>query len=281
MTEVSHFELLLKPQAPSGPGSGGPSTVATVLQGYFLELTNLEDTAYQFRVDLVIEPPAPSIPNRQQRTLAGNALAFVDTATQNNQSSAFGGNINDSVFPLPNGTVQIEPGGTALIAVLPNAFSQSSPLTPGGSSGPPLFEVRGYVRLRLPSVRFVKQTDSPVKVLATPQNRATYLSTDGTSGSSGMPTLSISDQTQASLPLASGQAKLEVEPEDFIFRPPRRDFEDLLDCADRFSQTLSAEAQAELLIGQMMQLDPDSEAVSQINKALKDAGANIAIKKGK
>ena len=42
--EVSHFELISKPQSPSAPT--GTLAVERVIQGYFLEITNLEDVEY-------------------------------------------------------------------------------------------------------------------------------------------------------------------------------------------------------------------------------------------
>jgi hypothetical protein len=289
MTEVSHFELLLKPQAPSGPGSSGPQNVATVLQGYFLELTNLGDDTYRFRVELVVEPPGPNVSNRDQRTLAGKAIAFVDTATQNNQSSSFGGSVSDDVFPLPNGLVEIAPKSTALVAILPNAFAANSPIALGSSSGPPQYEVRGYVRLRLPATggsgfrdgTFAlpePQSDEPVPVLATPQNRSTYLSFEPSG--MGLP-FEISDQTQASLPLATGQAKLEVEAEGPFFTLSGRAPSDAVQRGGRIAETLSDEARSELMLGQLATMNPDGETVKALNKALKEVGANVSVKKPK
>lgn len=289
MSEVSHFELLLKPQAPSGPGSSGSQSVATVLQGYFLELTNLEDETYQFRVDLVIEPPGQNLANRNQRTLAGTALAFVDTSTQNNQQSSFSGSIGDAVFPLPNGLVDVQPGGTALIAVLPNAFQSNSPIPLGRGGNSPDYEVRGYVRLRLPptassvgSGRFrlpTAQSDKPVKVLATPQNRSTYLAFDPSSSMG--PPVEITDQTQALLPLADGQARLEVEPESLFFTFGARAPEDALERAERVAQSLSDEARSDLILGQLAGLDPEGEGLKALNARLKEMGAGITLKKSK
>ena len=43
---VSHFELIFKPQSPVPPAD-------TVLQGYFLSISNLEDVELSFRLDFV------------------------------------------------------------------------------------------------------------------------------------------------------------------------------------------------------------------------------------
>ena len=211
---VSNFELLFKQQAPAAPAD--LQNVQTVLQGYFLELTNLADTDYEYRLEFVIAAPPPGTTDRQLRSLAGNAVAFVDSAGRDNRRQPFGGDVADTSFTLPTGNVRVPAGGTALVAVLPAAFGSDDPLTPSPNAAP-AFEVRGYVRIslpslletgsgsdvgRLPPIRIRAQSDEPVPVLLTPQNRATYIAADGT----------IANQTQASLPLAGGQGTVDVPP---------------------------------------------------------------------
>ena len=211
---VSNFELLFKQQAPAAPAD--LQNVQTVLQGYFLELTNLADTDYEYRLEFVIAAPPPGTTDRQLRSLAGNAVAFVDSAGRDNRRQPFGGDVADTSFTLPTGNVRVPAGGTALVAVLPAAFGSDDPLTPSPNAAPAL-EVRGYVRIslpslletgsgsdvgRLPPIRIRAQSDEPVPVLLTPQNRATYIAADGT----------IANQTQASLPLAGGQGTVDVPP---------------------------------------------------------------------
>lgn len=211
--DVSHFELIFKPQSPAAPTGAGP--VDSLIQGYFLEITNLEDEEYRYRLDFIAAPVTDPL-----RSVAGNTVVFVDTPGTNNQQGVLNGAITSTTFSPSTGFVTVPPKGTALVAVLPSAFGplpgETTPLTT------PDFEVRGYVRLRLPALfRFVPgnpfgrfvlepQADAPVKVLLTPQNRTTYFKADGT----------ISDQTQASLPLANGVAVNELEPETGLFLTP-------------------------------------------------------------
>ena len=54
--DVSHFELVWKPQSPAAPT--GVSGVDKVFQGYFLEITNLEPVAYSYAVEFVAAPAA-------------------------------------------------------------------------------------------------------------------------------------------------------------------------------------------------------------------------------
>jgi hypothetical protein len=196
--EVSQFELIYKPQSPVG-------TADTVLQGYFLNITNLETEALSFRLDFVT-----SSVSDPDRSLAGNTIAIVDTPNANNQPANLVGVLASASFRLsPNVTI---PGrGTAKIAILPSD-PFPTPVTPAN------FEARGYVTLRLPalfsfqngSFRLRPQLDRPAKVLLTAQNRATYLGTGG----------AISDQTQASVPIGDGAAKAEVAAETGFFPAP-------------------------------------------------------------
>jgi hypothetical protein len=210
--DVSHFELIFKPQAPVGVG--GTGAVDTALQGYFLEISNLEDVEYQYELEFVAQPPGAGQP---QRSLAGNTLVFVDSPGVNNAPTTLAGGIGDSVFGLASGFVRIAPRATALVGVVPSVFGASpldpTPLDPNPAAGN--FEVRGFVRLNLPALRVSRffsraQASAPVRVMVTPQNRTTYLRANGT----------LSDQTQASLPTATGGAVAFVTPEPSRFTFP-------------------------------------------------------------
>lgn len=204
---VSHFELIFKPQSPASP----PGTaVDRVIQGYFLEITNLEDFQLRFQLEFVAIPPAAGTPNGQFRSLAGNTLVFVDTPGNDDQAGVLNGAPTATSFFPSTGLVTIAPKATALVAVLPSAFG-ANPLdmTP---LAVPNFEVRGYVNLRLPALfsgpfRFPlfrqPQANAPVKVLLTPQNRATFFKADN----------SISGQTQTTLTVVGGSAQTTVDPE--------------------------------------------------------------------
>ncbi len=210
--DVSQFELIFKPQSPAAPT--GTAAVDRVLQGYFLEITNLEDQEYRFLVEFIAPPPQPGTPDAATRTLSGNTLVFVDVPSADNQQGVLTGPPTATVFRPSTGLVRIPAQATALVAVLPSAFGpvpgDPTPLTQ------PNFEVRGYVRLRLPpvfdfgppfTIKFKPQSSDPVRVMTTPQNRTTFFAADGT----------IEDQTQASLPLCSGDACGKVVPEFALF----------------------------------------------------------------
>lgn len=253
--EVSHFELVYKPQSPSGPAD-------TVLQGYFLEISNLEPVDYLYRLRFVTS----SITD-PDRSLFGNASVFVDTpGTDNNVGLfSFNGALGAKRFTL-NRLISIPAHGTALVAVLP-----SDPfVTPGGV---PDFECRGYVELSLPALfrfengtfRLRPQSDDSVDVMLTPQNRATYLTTTG----------AISDQTQSSVPVASGMAVNALPPETgFVLAPsPVRE----LDMATVNNLMTSTQPSPEMLTAMMAQVGDDPDAIKGLNAMLAKAGLNVEL----
>lgn len=269
--EISHFELIFKPQAPADPTDTGP--VDSVLQGYFLEITNLEHKELQFGLEFVI-----SEPNTPERNLDGNTVVFVDTppGTDNSQGVLIDP-ANTNAFRPSTGLVKIPANGTALVAVLPSVFGplpgEPTPITV------PNFEVRGYVRIRLPAVLDCEhptyplcstpQCDHPVRVILTPQNRTTYFTAAG----------GISDQTQASLPLATGQAEYCVEPEEG----------GCLDCCPEGEidcniihefQRMGIDECASLL-ALLARIDPEKCDLSKINRTLKGAGVGLALERRK
>lgn len=277
--EVSHFELIFKPQSPSAPS--GVAAVDRVIQGYFLAITNLEDKEYRYRLEFVATPPPAGTPNGEFRSLAGNALVFVDNPGADNQQGVLNGTLTDSVFRPSTGLVRIAPRSTALVAVLPSAFGpvpgDPTPLTA------PNFEVRGYVRIFLPALRpsfgsgqnpfvSVAQSNAPVRVLLTPQNRSTYLTAAGV----------ISDQTQASLPLAGGNAiaSLPPEPGGPIILSPFPTVTPRLDLG-RFFEAMPDLDPSDLIAALLGQLDTGKTDFAAYNRALADAGIHVTLDRRK
>ena len=265
---VSHFELIFKPQAP-GPANG--VNVDRVVQGYFLKITNLEDLPYRFALEFVVSPadPAPV-----ERSLSGNCIYFVDTPPgTDNQSGVLNGSVSASVFKPSRGSILIPAKGTALVAVLPSVFGNAFDPTPLQM---PNFEVRGHVVIKLPAVfrpgppyvlGTVPQAAAPVKVLLTPQSRATFFSAANT----------ITSQLQATLPLAGGDAVLAVPPEPggpLELTP----FEvSKIDIRLRDSLSGLDSAPSELLALLLGGLQADTAALSAFNAALKDGGVPFAL----
>ena len=264
--DVSHFELIWKPQSPASPVN--TPAVANVIQGYFLEITNLESVAYQYRVEFVASPVTLPL-----RSLAGDTVVFVDTPGVNNQQGVLNGAITDTSFFPSTGYVKVPPNGTALIAVLPSAFGpvagDDSPLTA------PNFEVRGFVRITLPPVfrrtgpfiSFGPQATAPVKIMLTPQNRTTYFSATG----------AVTDQTQASLPISTGTAVNSLPPEPgFIFPRP---FE-LADLSISVFERMALPT-PQMLASLLAMVDADGGDMAGFNESLAKAGIGMALERRK
>jgi hypothetical protein len=268
---VSSFELLFKPQSPAAPD--GVAAVDRVIQGYFLSITNLEEEDYAFAIELI----APPVPGQPLRSLTGNALVIVDTPGTDNEFGVLNGPFNGKRYIPSTGNFTIPAHGTALVAVLPSTFGSAVDPTPIAT---PDFEARGYVRLKLPAVRrrglagiaslvFEPQSDRPVKVLLTPQNRTTYLTADG----------AISDQTQASLPTASGAAMAEIKPEPGFPLVIVDDFTTINpDILDRFDD-LTLEERGALLPALMAGIDPEQADLTEFNRSLREAGVGLAVER--
>ena len=265
---VSHFELIFKPQAP-GPATG--IAVDRVVQGYFLEITNLESKEFLYQVQLVMSPPASVLP---QRSLSGNTIYFVDTPPgTDNQSGVLTGALSASIFSLSNGFIRIPANGTALLAVLPSVFGSAFDPTPLTI---PDFEARGHVVLKLPalfkpfppfSLFTVPQSTTPVKVLLTPQNRATFFSASN----------AITGQIQASLPLASGNASnlLDPEPGGPLVLVPFSQPEKKLFIRDALAAIDAAPS--DVLAALLSGFDPNSTSLTAFNASLAEAQIPFAI----
>lgn len=259
---VSTFELIFKPQSPIPPAD-------TVLQGYFLNISNLEDVELRFRVDFVT-----SSVTDPTRTLADNTVVIVDVAGVNNDFTfELLGSPAANSFRL-NQLVTIPAHATAKIAVLPD---DPFPCPPGdGTEDPADYEARGYVTLRLPALiegigasqKFVPQLDHPARVLLTPQNRAVYFGQDG----------AIKSQTQAALQLASGQSETQIPAEMGGFVAPDLLPADAFDPSDVLG-VIDPDRASERL-AQLVALAATSGIDTRaFNASLRDAGIGMALER--
>lgn len=256
--DVSQFEIVFKPQSPVGAAD-------TVLQGYFLEISNLEDVSYRYQLEFVTS--SITDPDRQ---LAGNTVVLVDRPGSNNaETFALTGAPDGKSFRL-NQLVTIPAHGTALVAMLPSdAFA-----VPATEQ----FETRGYVRLTLPptfqfnppfNFFFGPQSDAPVRVMLTPQNRAQYLAADGSG---------ITDQTQASVPLASGAAVNEIPPGQVTFPIGLGALATDLNILSELA--VSPERSASVLAGLMAQIEAADADLGEVNGVLEKAGVTLRLGRG-
>ncbi len=258
--EVSNFELVYKPQSPVPPAD-------TVLQGYFLEISNLEDREYLYTLDFVT-----SAITNPDRSLFSNTVIFVDTPSIDNGTGIYAltGTLASPSFGLGR-PFAIPAKGTALVAMLP-----SDPFSMTGAPVTPFFECRGYVRLRLPAVLrrggagffgFRPQSDRPVKVMLTPQFRATYLSAAGV----------INDQTQSSVPTASGRAVNDLPPDPpFVISLPNLSLAESRVAVTPESM-MQAEPSAELLAALLAQIKASAHELDAFNATLAEAGVDLGL----
>jgi hypothetical protein len=273
--EISTFELIFKPQSPAAPS--GVAAVDRVIQGYFLCISNLEPRAYRYRLEFIVPPPPPGTPAGAFRTPAGNTLVFVDSGGSDNQQGVLSGAANQSRFVPSTGFVRVPAHGTALVAVLPSAFG-ATPLDPS-PLGVPNFETRGYVRISLPAVRVggggfsslftVAQSKDPVRVLLTPQHRATFLRADS----------SISDQIQASLPLAHGAGIATLAPEPGGFSLSVADLETVRPDLGTIIDAIEPENRGLVLASLLGDLNAASADLEALNRALAAANVPLAVER--
>ena len=210
-TVLSTFEVLYSLQFPPGIG---PTTVQTadesVIKGWFLTLSNPNPSAYTF--DIGFHCNVNPTPPQTQRTLA-MATAFLDDGTPGTPLT-FSTSANGVDFSL---RVTVAAGGTVLVGVLPQIFLGANLPTPN-------VEVRGWADIKLPAllrfehglIRFVPQSAVPVPVIATPEQRLTFLPIAGDAATA------VEAQTAFTLPLASGQSSFSVPPQPgrlIIFEP--------------------------------------------------------------
>ncbi|MEM0935877.1 MAG: hypothetical protein AAF646_18130 [Pseudomonadota bacterium] len=252
--EISSFELIFKPQSPVGAAD-------TVLQGYFLNVTNLEDVSLTFRLNFVTS----SITD-PDRSLFANTVAIIDTPNVNNSPATLIGGLASPSFRLSPDIV-IAPNATAKVALLP-----SDPFPDPTVAAD--FECRGFADLTLPavftfippaSISFGPQLDRPARVLVTPQNRATYLN-------GGV----INDQTQAGLPTGPGGAVVEIEPEQGFLLPFSGGMSELLSDMSPTPMPDIAEADMALMFAALADAD-----LKSLNAKLKDAGIGLSLEKRK
>lgn len=278
---VSNFELLFLDQSPEPPED--VEEVARVIQGYFLSISNLEDEAYTVSLDFRILDPGPDLP---LRTLTDNTFVSIDLPNDNNRFTRLV-SFDGELFTIAGGGVRIPAHGTAKVAVLPQLFGPVGPDTTPISE--PRFEVRGYVSIRLPLVRrerefpedspfigsigrvALPQGTEPVRLLLTPQYRASYLNGNDV----------IVDQTQSTVPTGNGAGITAVTPDQgrFSIATPLATqslaVESVLD-------SLDPGARSALLANLLATAEAESdEDVTRMNAVLKEAGATLELTRRK
>ena len=260
--DVTQFELLYNPLSPA---PGLEDIILT--QGYFLEITNLEDEEYEFLLNLIAPEPTSGDP---LRSLSGNTQVFVTNAVNGDTGGALIG--GPDTYRPDSGRIKIAPRASVLVTVIPSVFASFFDPSPIAN---PEFKVNGYARLRLPPVfeligagpggfpffSFGPQASEPVKVMVTGQKRTVYQDLAG----------NIIDQTQSTYPVCAGQACIEIPPES-PFRPIGPiGFAERLVGVESVLQDASAEDFGANLAGMLAAVDPKAADIDGFNKSLAEA----------
>ncbi|MDC0434719.1 hypothetical protein OAM69_03660 [bacterium] len=202
-TLISQFELIFKKQAPINGVE-----LETVLQGYFMQLTNLEEKNLLFNIDFVSQMPSN---NDTGGKLDSNTLAILDNPGAPVPNNVFSQlqilPATNNTYRAPGHTYDIAAGATALLTVIPQVVKfPGVDETPVGRD----IEIRGYVQISLPVLKDKAQISKPADIMVTPQNRASFFTfpSDDTFDD-GI----IKNQVQATLTTSTGGAVLQVEPD--------------------------------------------------------------------
>lgn len=183
--EVSTFEILLKPLAP------GPNPPArTVIQAYFLTITNLGEDAVDLDVNFTSTTPGIN-PNDN------NVITFFDITGTNNVSSLSNVPGHDS---RTRRTVNIPSKDTGLFLLQPNVFD---PAVLASAS----LEFRGYVEI---FVNDFSPLNDPQTLIVTPEHRGTFLPANLDDPTPPPPEDLDFDQLAYSLPVVGGDPRIQV-----------------------------------------------------------------------
>lgn len=164
--EISPFELLLKQIAPRDSSGGVAEKLKrTVIQGYFLTLSNLEEQERNLKFEITISAPRPPFdePNVARRLENRVALLF-DIAGENQPLSLNTINENDSFIRYESNILPLPSLATVSVQLLPdikkfieNPFS--------------LLEIRGFI-----SIKSADETSG--LVFLNPEIRGTFFPDD-------------------------------------------------------------------------------------------------------
>ena len=164
---LSTFELLLKPQFPTGV-STDPNVAAisrTVLQGYFLTVANVNFFDVTISLVFTIKFPEDVTSKSSSPSSFKDFIDAVDITGSNNLTPPIP--LVPELVPANNKariTYTIPSNATSLLVLLPDFVSNPQFLTDAN------FEARGYVEIFLSSL----SGSDAATLLVTPQQRGTF-----------------------------------------------------------------------------------------------------------
>jgi hypothetical protein len=193
--EISTFELLAKPIAPLDllPSELDP-VARRIVQGYFLTITNLEESPVIYQIEFTVSLPAQPNPNK---TLLGNAVIFLDSETDNLELTLFPDNNEPEKFRAAFIIGARKTASFQLLPKLPDVLAAG------------MLEVRGFVSLF--RLVFFPRFVTPAKVLLNPEIRGTFLPNDFATEPPSPPNPDLDfDQINYTLAIASGKGLNEI-----------------------------------------------------------------------
>ncbi|MCC3568819.1 MULTISPECIES: hypothetical protein [unclassified Microcoleus] len=259
--EISTFELLAKPIAPSVPTAPELTPVLRrVVQGYFLTISNLEAIDLRYRIEFAVSLPVPPDPNKIP--IDGvNVRLIIDVEGANTfipLTQIGSSNIYRGFFRIPAGkTASVE-----LLPLVPAVLTSGS------------LEVRGYVSLFLQPRRFfpgpVPPTKQGARVLLNPEIRGTFLP----NGFPGVVGDLDFDQINYTLAIASGKALNVLPPAisgPIIIDPPiiLPVLEELRDGnLELASSDADNSEKAQMLVQLLAELEPNEANLKALNTVM-------------
>jgi len=271
MAIISNFELLVKPIAP--PGGPGGEVARVAVQGYFLEVSNLEsrDITLIFRTRTSVRGNSDSV---NTEFTATNSVLVYDITQDNNLQSTLtsagelivGKQLGHSVSCLV-----LPAGQTASIGLLPNVQAQLAN---------PDLAIRGYTELVLSSnidtlSPLTFSAPETANVLVSPEHRTTFIDPEFAPSFIGVQTDLDFDQVAYSLPTANGMARQTINTHANFNDP----FNDLL--TSNFSGLLGLTSQPISKIGSKLSSDTNTPLrAASIKVGSIPIGINYKIEKG-
>lgn len=249
MINVSTYELLVRPII-----GDEDSRNRTVIQGYFLTIAN--PSSSELEIELTFRASTPDFPS-------SNFVAFWDVSGSNLEVDP------DEIPPITTGTYRfsLPAWDTGLFLLLPNV--QNPRIIADRTT-----EIRGYVRLAIPSATPIGMMDTGNRtLLLSAQQRGTFLP----QGAINAPEVGDYDQVSYSLPLASGASEVtvvaeEVDPVFIISDLVRETFLDAIENDPGLISKISSDEFAQMLSG----LNPDEQR-QMLKLFLERADAQLAV----
>lgn len=259
MAIISNFELLIKPIAP--PDGPGAEVARVVIQGYFLEVSNLEprDLKLIFRTRTSTRDSTDS-PNTEF-TATNNNLVY--DITQDNDFESTMVAVGDLIANRQRGhyisCLLLPAGQTASIGLLPDVAG----VLPFGAD----LAIRGYTELLLSSnidnispLNFSSPTSA--RVLVSPEHRSTFLDPQFNPVDPATQTGLDFDQTAYSIPTANGQGIQTLNTHARFNNP----FQDFLTSDFGSTELGSSGSSIASLADLSANLAPDASAPSRVGK---------------